>query len=228
MSAVPAFSLQGVRFRRPRGEFALAVGALEARPGEALACVGPSGSGKTTLLHLLAGILAADEGAVRVGGVDWRALTERERRRRRLARVGLVFQEFELLEHLTVAENCVLAHLLAPDLGPLESARERALELARATGIAHLLSRKPRALSHGERQRVAICRALVTEPELVLADEPTGNLDVAGARRVLDVLVEGARARGAALLCATHDTTLLGAFDRTIDVTALSAAGGRA
>ncbi len=222
----PAVQLERVRFRHPGGEFELAIDALAIAPGERVAIVGPSGSGKSTLLHLAAGILHAGRGAVRFEGVDWARLSDAERRRRRIARIGLVFQELELLDHLTVRENVCLPYFVHPALRRTAEVDAYALELARSTGIEALLARRPRALSQGERQRVAICRALVTRPALVLADEPTGNLDAQTARRALDLLVAQASSRGATLVMVTHDAALLGAFERVIDLAELAGAGG--
>ncbi len=205
--------------------FRLTVDELAVEPGRAVACIGPSGCGKTTLLHLVAGILAPDRGSVRVDGVELVGMPAALRRRFRLRRVGLVFQEFELLEYLSVAENVLLPWSMGRGVDP--AAKERLGELAEATGIAPLLRRRPRRLSQGERQRVAICRALITAPKVLLADEPTGNLDPRTGGRVLDLLLEQAAARGAALLMVTHDHGLLGRFDAVVDLGAVAGAEAR-
>ncbi|MDA1222805.1 MAG: ABC transporter ATP-binding protein [Planctomycetota bacterium] len=197
------------------------VDGLEVRAGERVAVVGPSGSGKTTLLHLLAGILTPDSGRVAVAGVDLGASTDAQRRRHRLEKLGLVFQELELLDHLDVRENILLPYLIGLPADPRAPAR--AVELAERTGLAGLLRRHPRDLSQGERQRVAVCRALVTEPSVVLADEPTGNLDPSTTARVVDLLLGQASAIGAAVVMVTHDHGLLSRFERTFDFDA----GGR-
>ncbi|MBK8974307.1 MAG: ABC transporter ATP-binding protein [Planctomycetes bacterium] len=217
-------AIDGLRFRYPGPDgFELALDELRATAGETLVCIGPSGSGKTTLLHLLAGILAPAAGRVRIDGDDLTALGPAARRRFRLQRIGLVFQEFELLEHLTVRENVLLPYLMG--LGRDAAAADRAGELAAATGIGHLLRRRPSRISQGERQRVAICRALCTAPALVLADEPTGNLDPRSAGQVLDLLLEQATARGATVVTVTHDHAVLGRFDRVLDLAQPAAAG---
>ncbi len=224
-------SLQGASFAytatagtRP---FRLEVDELTLQPGEAAAVIGPSGSGKTTLVHLCAGILVPASGAVTVGGVRLDQLTDAERRRERARQVGLVFQEFELLDYLSALDNMLVPlRLRGANRGELRSGRARATELAGAVGIADLLGRLPSQLSQGERQRVAIARALVTDPALVLCDEPTGNLDPEAASHAVDLLLQQARARGAALLMVTHDHGLLDRFDRVIDVTTLAQDAG--
>ncbi|MFO1051401.1 MAG: ATP-binding cassette domain-containing protein [Planctomycetota bacterium] len=214
-----AVALQAIEFAHPGAEFALRVPELSIAAGEAIALVGPSGSGKTTLLHLIAGIVVPQRGEVRVGGDVVTAMTESQRRAFRCRGVGLVFQELELLEHLDVTENLVLQCVLR---GESAGARgDRLRELAAACGIEGRLRRKPRALSQGERQRVAACRALLGEPAVILADEPTGNLDAANARRLVDLLLTDARARRATLLVVTHDQALLPRFDRTLTMEAL-------
>lgn len=210
-------ALRALRFAYRGGEFTLAVPELSIARGAKVALVGPSGCGKSTLLHLMAGILVATQGDVVTFGTDWRRLGEAERRRRRIARIGLVFQEFELLEHLSVRENILLPYYINRALRIDAAVRDRLGELASATGIDALLARRPRALSQGERQRVAICRALITRPELILADEPTGNLDPDTAKRVLELLLREVDRVPATLVMVTHDHGLVGAFDRVVD-----------
>jgi putative ABC transport system ATP-binding protein len=180
--------------------------------------IGPSGSGKTTLLHLVAGILTPDRGAVTVNGVEVSALPDAERRAYRITSMGLVFQEFELLEYLSVLDNVLLPYRVTSALRLDHTVVERAHGLADEVGIGDKLDRNVRRLSHGERQRVAICRALVTEPELLLADEPTGNLDPKTKGRVFDLLIQHARRHEKTLLTVTHDHGLLDRFDRVVDV----------
>jgi ABC-type lipoprotein export system ATPase subunit len=220
--------LRGVRFHyRPAAgtrAFSLTVDELELRRGEAVACIGPSGSGKTTLVHLCAGILVPDEGEVRVAGVRIDGLSDAERRRHRAADVGLVFQEFELLDYLDALDNVLVPYRVrGASRAELREAREHAAALAESIGIADLLGRPPARLSQGERQRVAIARALVTDPALVLCDEPTGNLDPDTANAALELLLDQARAKGAALMMVTHDHGLLDRFDRVVDVRELAA-----
>jgi len=204
-------------FRYGEGDFRLSIPELRVEAGERVAVVGPSGSGKTTLLHLVAGIALPGRGAVETDGVEVSALEDSARRSFRIRRVGLVFQEFELLEHLDVCDNILLPYRLHPALRLEPAVRERARALAQSVGVASQLSRPASRLSQGEKQRVAVCRALLTQPRLLLADEPTGNLDPANKGRVLDILLYYAEATDATLLTVTHDRDLLPRFERVID-----------
>jgi ABC-type lipoprotein export system ATPase subunit len=209
--------LRDLRFRYPQGEFALRVGKLEVANGERVALAGPSGSGKTTLLRLVAGIAVPDAGSVRTNGTQVSGLDDAARRAFRIRHIGLVFQEFELLEYLSVLDNVLLPYRIQNALALDAEARERAEALAERVGIGDKLPCLPERISHGERQRVALCRALVTQPEVVLADEPTGNLDPGNRDRALDILLAYADEQGATLLTVTHDHELLPRFGRVID-----------
>ena len=181
------------------------------------AFIGPSGSGKTTLLNLIAGIIVPRVGRIVTNDVDVTRLSDAERRSFRITRIGLVFQEFELLEYLSVLDNILLPYRINPSLQLEKSVRERAEGLAEQMGIADQLRRYPSKLSQGERQRAAVCRAVLPEPTLLLADEPTGNLDPANKGRVLDILFDYVAENGATLLTVTHDHDLLPRFQRVID-----------
>ena len=176
---------------------------IEAGSFEAL--MGPSGSGKSTFLHVAAGLLAADAGSILVGGEDVVKMSDTAATKFRRRHVGVVFQAFNLLNEKTVRENILLP--LALDLGARGTARPtvagRLTELAEKLGIAGLLDKKPEELSGGEQQRVAIARALVAEPEIVLADEPTGNLDAQSAKAICEIL-KGLNGKSA-ILVVTHD-----------------------
>jgi putative ABC transport system ATP-binding protein len=206
-----------LRFRYPEGDFELRIPRLAIASGERAAVVGPSGSGKTTLLHLIAGIARPDAGSVWTCGKEVTALDDAARREFRIRNVGLVFQEFELLDYLSVLDNVLLPYRINPSLRLDADVRERARGLAVRVGIGDKLSRLATRLSQGERQRVAVCRALIAEPALLLADEPTGNLDPANKDRVLDILEDYAAETGATLLTVTHDHDLLPRFGRVID-----------
>ena len=188
---------------------------LQLAAGEFVALLGESGVGKSTLLNIIAGLDEADAGSVLLAGHDVRALAEPERARLRRHQLGFVFQAFHLLPHLSVAENVALPLLL---LGRPDQARVQAL-LA-AVGLGGLGGRSPAQLSGGQLQRVALARALVHKPALILADEPTGNLDPATAARMLDVLVAQVRQEGAACLLVTHSAAAAARADRVLRLTA--------
>ena len=175
--------------------------AIEAGSFEAL--MGPSGSGKSTFLHLAAGLLAADAGSIEVGGKDVTKMSDSEATKFRRRHVGVVFQAFNLLNEKTVRENILLPLRLdgASRVSSLPSSR--LADLAKRLGIAGLLDKKPEELSGGEQQRVAIARALIAEPEIVLADEPTGNLDAKSAKGICEIL-KGLGGKSA-ILVVTHD-----------------------
>jgi putative ABC transport system ATP-binding protein len=217
--------LHDVLFRYEDGEFELRIPELRLARGEQAAVIGPSGSGKTTLLHLVSGILLPLEGSVRVEDVEVTALGEAARRALRIRKLGLVFQEFALLEHLTVLDNVLLPYRITSELRIDGAARQRAASWIERVGLADKSGRLVTHLSQGERQRVAVCRGLVTEPALVLADEPTGNLDPANKFRVLDLVRDYAAECGASLLTVTHDHELLDRFSRVIDFESWSASG---
>ncbi|MEM1064415.1 MAG: ABC transporter ATP-binding protein [Pseudomonadota bacterium] len=206
-----------LRFSYPGRRFRLEVPSLEINDGERLAIVGPSGSGKTTLLNLIAGILRPDTGSVTVAGREISAMTDAARRRFRAGHIGFVFQDFALLDYLTARQNILYPYRIAPGLRLDANARARAEALAEASAIGDKLERHPPALSQGEQQRVAICRALVTGPQLVLSDEATGNLDPESKLRILDLLFSRAGEAGASVIAVTHDHELLPRFDRVLD-----------
>jgi len=209
--------LEDLEFRYGEGDFRLRIPELTVECGSRVAVVGPSGSGKTTFLHLVAGISMPRAGRVVTGGIEVTALNEAARRAFRIRNIGLVFQEFELLEYLDVLDNILLPYRIDPVLRLDAGVRERAARLAERVGIADKLGRFANRLSQGEKQRVAVCRALLVQPELLLADEPTGNLDPANKGRVLDILVDHAEESGATLVLVTHDRDLLDRFQRVID-----------
>ncbi|MEL7465051.1 MAG: ATP-binding cassette domain-containing protein [Pseudomonadota bacterium] len=197
--------------------FRLRIPSLVVESGERVAVVGPSGSGKTTLLNLIAGITAPESGTVEVDGVNVGAQSDAARRAYRARTIGFVFQNFALMDYLSGLENILYPYRVAPSLTLNRAARDRARALADACGIGEKIRRKPAALSQGEQQRVAICRALVTEPKLILADEATGNLDPAAKASIIDVLFARAEEAGSTVLAVTHDHELLPRFDRVID-----------
>ncbi len=207
-----------VTFGYKVGGFRMEVPNLGVEAGEKVAVIGPSGMGKTTLLHLLAGVLVPSAGRIAVDGTDVSALAREDRQDYRALRMGMVFQEFELLAYLDVIDNVLLPYRISPVLTLDDAARRRAKALVKEVGLHGKERRYPHHLSQGERQRIAVCRALVTRPALLLGDEPTGNLDPDNRNHVMDTLWRYSDETKAPLVVVTHDHELLDRFDRTIDV----------
>ena len=197
--------------------FRLRIPKLDLEPGERVAFVGPSGSGKTTLLHLLAGILIPRSGLVRVGDFELNRLDDAARRAFRISKIGFVFQDFRLIEYLNVRENALLPYRLNPSLRLDESVGKRLSLLAEQLQLEDELDLPIDELSQGERQRAAIARALLARPGMILADEPTGNLDPVNKARILDLLFSQTEESESTLVMVTHDHALLDRFDRVID-----------
>lgn len=210
--------LVGVEFAYPTGGFRIRVDRLELPAGQKVALTGPSGSGKTTLVHLIAGILTPDAGRIHLAGVDIAGLPFADRQDVRAVKMGLVFQEFELLDYLTLVDNILLPYRLSPVLELTDEVRTRAVTLGESVGLGDKLDRYPTKLSQGERQRVAVCRALITRPAVLLGDEPTGNLDPANRDHVIDTMFEYSEQSGAPLVVVTHDSEIVPRFDLTVDV----------
>lgn len=198
------------------GAFSLSVPNLAFQPNEHTAIIGPSGCGKTTLLSLVAGIHRAQSGRIENQGENLCQLGEKARRAFRIRRVGLVFQAFELLDYLDVQDNVLLPYRVDPGLNVSERVRERARQLIDEVGLASKVDQRVSDLSQGERQRVAVARALVTRPPLLLADEPTGNLDPNNKLLIIDLLRSVAADCGATIIMVTHDHSLLDRFDRVV------------
>ena len=199
---------------------------LKIAKAQQVAIVGPSGSGKSTLLNLIAGIFTATSGTIDVNSHRVSELNDKARRIFRLKQIGMVFQNFELLDYLSVADNILLPYYLDKEASNCSIAelQARVELLVTEMGIGDKLQRTIICLSQGERQRVAICRALLLEPSLILADEPTGNLDPSNTDKVLDLLLEYSKRHQATLLTVTHDQRLLPQFSRVIDMSNLWAA----
>jgi putative ABC transport system ATP-binding protein len=185
---------------------------LDAARGEFLAVMGPSGSGKSTLFHILGGLAPPTEGEVLIDGLDLRALTESQRTEMRQRKIGFVFQKYNLLPTLTARDNIALAQAL----GKRTSWPEGFNDVLELLGIKNRLHHKPRALSGGEQQRVAIARALVNQPAILLADEPTGNLDTANSDLVLNLLRDINKKTNQTILMITHNPEAAAFADRTV------------
>jgi putative ABC transport system ATP-binding protein len=201
------------KYRTVAGEvIALDNVSLQFKAGESVALMGPSGCGKTSLLNLMGGIDHSSGGSIMVGGVDVAKLGERELERYRLLRVGYVFQFFNLIPSLSAIENLELPMLIAGV--EKEQRRARALKLLEAVRLGAKGHKRPEELSGGEQQRVAICLALVNDPPLILADEPTGNLDSSNVGVIIDLLISLSQ-EGKTVIVATHDPKVAEAFSRT-------------
>ena len=217
--------LRELDFVYPGQGFELSVPELILHPGETIALLGPSGSGKTTLLNLLAGILTPASGKVLLNGHNLSLLTERQRRQHRLRHMGMIFQSFELLDYLDVRDNILLQGRLCRTQTADDNLELQARQIADDLGLGDKWERNSQALSQGERQRVAVCRALLLDPSLVLADEPTGNLDPDNKLVVLRKLVANCKQHQRILLTVTHDHSLLSEFDRVIEMASLTQRG---
>lgn len=219
MSCVVRVSGVTKAFRAPDGEIVPVIDmpAFSVAAGEQVAIRGGSGTGKTTFLNLLAGILTADAGSVEIAGTDIGRLAESARDRHRALTIGYVFQNFNLLQGYTAVENVLLGMLFGSRVD-----RARAARLLDRVGMGHRLHYRPAQLSVGQQQRVAVARALANRPAVVLADEPTGNLDAHHAAGALALIREVCREEGAALVLVSHDPVVLGSFARVEDLAALN------
>jgi putative ABC transport system ATP-binding protein len=198
---------------------ACAVDRLEIGKGEQVALVGRSGTGKTTLLHVLAGILRPDAGTVEINGQRIDALSEGRRDRFRGQHIGMVYQTFNLLQPFSALENVLLGALFGRGAG--HAVRERAVHLLERTGLGERMHHRPNELSVGQVQRVAVCRALVNDPELILMDEPLGNQDKQTGGQVLDLLLQLAREGNKTVVMVTHDPESAARMQRTVDLATL-------
>ncbi|MBA3314008.1 MAG: ABC transporter ATP-binding protein [Planctomycetaceae bacterium] len=209
-------------YRQPDGGRipVLDVERFELGRGEQVALLGSSGGGKTTLLNVIAGLRTPDTGRVLIDGTDVTSLREAARDRFRAERIGFVFQTFNLLPAFTALENV----LLGMSFGGAKPDRKRAKELLERVGLSHRLHNRPAQLSVGERQRVAVARALANRPSLMLADEPTANVDAANQQNVLDMVGETCRERNVSLLMVTHSPQVAAQFRRVEQLAAFNRA----
>ncbi len=215
--------INNLNFRYDVGDFQISIDDFKVQANEKLAIVGPSGIGKTTLLNLLAGILTPGKGSIVVADYNIAELGHEDRQDYRALKMGLVFQEFELLEYLSVLDNVLLPFRVSPVLKLNNEVIDNAKKLCSEIGLGDKLNRYPGHLSQGERQRVAVCRALVTNPILLLCDEPTGNLDRVNRDHVIDMLFRYSETKAAPLIIVTHDQDLVGRFDMSFDMNEVAA-----
>ena len=209
----PALQLSGLEYTYRRN-VALRGVSLAVAPGEVVAVTGASGCGKSTLLHCAAGILRPDSGTVQIAGQDLSALAEQDRSALRRTSIGIVLQFGQLVPDLSLADNVALPLLLGG--AKRDAARSAAMHWLDQVGIADEADAVPAQLSGGQTQRAAIARALITDPSVVLADEPTGSVDSRAGQDLLKVLLQSTLDRGAALVMVTHDTLLAASADREI------------
>jgi putative ABC transport system ATP-binding protein len=213
--------IDNLHFSYSDGNFHLDISELSINKGESIAIIGPSGSGKTTLLNLICGISQPQRGDIFIDDLSINTQSEKALRQYRIAHIGMVFQSFELLEYLNVLDNILLPYRLDKTLRIEKDTVIRAKDIAKTFGMEDKLQRYPSQLSQGEQQRVAIMRALITGAKLIIADEPTGNLDPVNTNLVADLLLNFVKKEGATLVTVTHDHIFAKRFDRVIDFTQL-------
>lgn len=209
--------IDDLEFGYANSNFKLCIPKLVVNKEEKIAVIGPSGSGKTSLLKLLSGILIPDKGLVELDGVCINQLSDANRRNFRVNHIGFIFQDFELMDYLSVSDNILHPFRISNALKLNKSVMLRATQLAEELGIGYKIKHYPGTLSQGEKQRTAICRAMITSPQLILADEATGNLDPANKHKIIDALFSSVEASKAMLVAVTHDHEVLDRFDRVID-----------
>jgi len=219
-----AIEISDLTFSYEAQGFELNIPQLSIAEGKHVAIVGPSGCGKTTLAYLISGIHVPSGGNVDIGRDSITRMTDGQRRDFRISNIGFIFQEFELLEYLRVEENIILPYLVNASLELDKAVYERARSLAESVGLGDKLHRYPGELSQGEKQRLAICRALITDPCIIMADEPTGNLDDGNTDAIMELILNQARRRNATFVMITHEHHLLDRFDDVVD---LAKNGGR-
>ena len=210
--------INDLTFEYPGSDFRFNLNSLNIKSGEKVALTGPSGYGKTTLLNLLSGILEPIKGTIHLNGTELTKLADSQRRNFRITNIGFVFQNFELIEYLNVLDNILLSYRINPSLSMNREVIDRAETISEQLGLADKLKRNVGKLSQGEMQRVAICRAILNNPKIILADEPTGNLDPRNKEKIIEILFDYSSRQNATLITVTHDHSLLKGFDEVLDM----------
>jgi len=210
--------INDLTFEYPGSDFRFNLNSLNIKSGKKVALIGPSGYGKTTLLNLLSGILEPKKGTIHLNGTEVTKLADSQRRNFRITNIGFVFQNFELIEYLNVLDNILLSYRINPSLSMNREVIDRAETISEQLGLADKLKRNVGKLSQGEMQRVAICRAILNNPKIILADEPTGNLDPRNKEKIIEILFDYSSRENATLITVTHDHSLLKGFDEVLDM----------
>jgi|TARA_B100001029_G_scaffold177094_1_gene181127 putative ABC transport system ATP-binding protein len=210
--------ISDLHFQYPASDFKIEVSDIKITQGSKIAISGKSGSGKTTLIHLISGILKPQSGEILFFDKSITDMNDNDIRKHRISNIGFIFQEFELLDYLNVMDNLVLPYKINKSLSLDEEIKDKAKEIANRIGIGNKLDQHPKQLSGGERQRLAIARALITSPPLIIADEPTGNLDDKTSNIVMDEITDQVSYTNSTLIMISHNNELISSFDEIIDI----------
>ena len=210
--------ISDLHFQYPASDFKIEVSDIKITQGSKIAISGKSGSGKTTLIHLISGILKPQSGEILFFDKSITDMNDNDIRKHRISNIGFIFQEFELLDYLDVMDNLVLPYKINKSLSLDEEIKDKAKEIANRIGIGNKLDQHPKQLSGGERQRLAIARALITSPPLIIADEPTGNLDDKTSNIVMDEITDQVSYTNSTLIMISHNNELISSFDEIIDI----------
>ena len=210
--------IRDLHFQYPASDFKIEISDIKITQGSKIAISGKSGSGKTTLIHLISGILKPQSGEILFYDKSITDMNDKEIRKHRISNIGFIFQEFELLDYLNVMDNLVLPYKINKSLSLEEEIKDKAKEIANRIGIGNKLDQHPKQLSGGERQRLAIARALITSPPLIIADEPTGNLDEKTSNIVMDEITDQVSYTNSTLIMISHNNELISSFDETFDI----------
>ena len=210
--------ISDLHFQYPASDFKIEVSDIKITQGSKIAISGKSGSGKTTLIHLISGILKPQSGEILFFDESITDMNDNDIRKHRISNIGFIFQEFELLDYLNVMDNLVLPYKINKSLSLDEEIKEKAKEIANRIGIGNKLDQHPKQLSGGEGQRLAIARALITSPPLIIADEPTGNLDDKTSNIVMDEITDQVSYTNSTLIMISHNNELISSFDEIIDI----------